>query len=57
MTSYLLLMGKSVHTQGHLGKGSHSEWNARVNAVMVPQLKGGEMVTPGPCCGINMLQA
>ena len=50
MMSYLLLVGKFAHVPDHLSIGIHSEWNARVNALIIPQLKGGEMVVPGTCC-------
>ena len=34
MTSYLLLVGKSVHVPGHLSGGSCSEQNTKVNTLI-----------------------
>ena len=52
MMSYLLLVGKFEHVTGHLSIGICSEQNAVVNALIIPQLKGGEMAAPGACCNI-----
>ena len=41
MISYLLLAGKSAHVPGNLSRGSHLEWNAKVNALIGPHFKEG----------------
>ena len=49
MTSYILLEGRSVHAPGHLSVDSHSEWNARVSALIGPHFEegnGGLSCTP-----------
>ena len=42
MSCLLLLAGKLAHACGHLSEGSHSEWNAKVDALIALSSQRGK---------------